>query len=265
MLGQIKPALRKAKGKQGTHSVEMPAIPELAGHSILTLDLGRRTGWAMVTKDVEDSGVHELYSEKSGLRSYEDGVRFSGFERWLTAMDEAHGGFDVLAFEVVHPKTHRSSRQSQIYAGFRATLMSWCHLRGRILLPVPVQTIKKAITTRGNAKKEEVIAALRELGYSPFDDNEADAIGLLLTLYVLPALIGQQVAIDQKTVDAVRAVAYTAQLDQEAKNAGSLRGDGQGQRQKKGVGLRKSPRRSRRQGPFRPPPRGRDLSTGPPL
>ena len=45
---------------------------------------------------------------------------------------------------------------------------------------VPVGTIKRHITGRGNADKAAVIAAVRARGYSPSDDNEADAIAILL-------------------------------------------------------------------------------------
>ena len=44
---------------------------------------------------------------------------------------------------------------------------------------VPVGTIKRHITGKGNATKEEVIAAVRAKGLSPVDDNDADALALL--------------------------------------------------------------------------------------
>jgi crossover junction endodeoxyribonuclease RuvC len=44
---------------------------------------------------------------------------------------------------------------------------------------VPVGTIKRHITGKGNATKEEVIAAVRAKGFSPVDDNDADALALL--------------------------------------------------------------------------------------
>jgi crossover junction endodeoxyribonuclease RuvC len=44
---------------------------------------------------------------------------------------------------------------------------------------VPVGTIKRHTTGRGNADKEAVIAAVRALGFDPVDDNEADALALL--------------------------------------------------------------------------------------
>ena len=44
---------------------------------------------------------------------------------------------------------------------------------------MPVGTIKRHITGRGNADKDAVIAAVRALGFDPADDNEADALALL--------------------------------------------------------------------------------------
>ncbi|MCX8006193.1 MAG: hypothetical protein N2688_14785, partial [Burkholderiaceae bacterium] len=45
---------------------------------------------------------------------------------------------------------------------------------------VPVGTIKRFATGRGNADKAAMIAAVRARGFAPADDNEADAIALLL-------------------------------------------------------------------------------------
>ncbi|GAB4112596.1 MAG: hypothetical protein Fur0019_19060 [Tibeticola sp.] len=44
---------------------------------------------------------------------------------------------------------------------------------------VPVGTIKKHATGRGNAGKDQVIIAVRSRGHAPVDDNEADALALL--------------------------------------------------------------------------------------
>ena len=45
---------------------------------------------------------------------------------------------------------------------------------------VPVGTIKRFATGKGNAGKDAVVAAVRARGFSPADDNEADAIAILL-------------------------------------------------------------------------------------
>ena len=39
--------------------------------------------------------------------------------------------------------------------------------------------IKRHITGKGNASKQEVIKAIEAIGYHPKDDNEADALALL--------------------------------------------------------------------------------------
>lgn len=44
---------------------------------------------------------------------------------------------------------------------------------------VPVATIKKHATGKGNAGKEEMIAAAKARGHQPTDDNEADALAIL--------------------------------------------------------------------------------------
>ena len=45
---------------------------------------------------------------------------------------------------------------------------------------MPVGTIKRFISGAGNASKDAVIAAVKARGYAPADDNEADAIAILL-------------------------------------------------------------------------------------
>ena len=48
-----------------------------------------------------------------------------------------------------------------------------------LLTSVPVGTIKRHVTGKGNADKQAVIAAVKALGFNPADDNEADALALL--------------------------------------------------------------------------------------
>ena len=47
------------------------------------------------------------------------------------------------------------------------------------ILGVPVGTIKKHATGKGNAGKEAMIEAMQLLGHPVTDDNEADALALL--------------------------------------------------------------------------------------
>ena len=63
------------------------------------------------------------------------------------------------------------------FRGFESHLLRQRQLN---LKGVPVGTIKRHTTGKGNAPKEAMIAAARGRGFSPADDNEADAIALLL-------------------------------------------------------------------------------------
>ena len=58
-------------------------------------------------------------------------------------------------------------------------LTAWCERTSTPYLGVPVATIKRHATGKGNAGKADVIKAVRARGFAPKDDNEADALALL--------------------------------------------------------------------------------------
>ncbi len=59
-------------------------------------------------------------------------------------------------------------------------MAAWAELRGIPYEGVPVGKIRRHATGKGNAPKEAMIAATRARGFSRADDNEADAIAILL-------------------------------------------------------------------------------------
>ena len=65
------------------------------------------------------------------------------------------------------------------YGGYLAHLTAWAEANRIPYQGVPVGTIKRHITGKGNADKQAVIDAVRKLGFAPADDNEADALALL--------------------------------------------------------------------------------------
>ncbi len=77
-------------------------------------------------------------------------------------------------------RRHAATDAAHVYGGLMATLTAWAEEQGVPYQGVPVGTIKRHITGKGNADKRAVIAAVRARGYHPTDDNEADAIALLL-------------------------------------------------------------------------------------
>ncbi|ENN94806.1 crossover junction endodeoxyribonuclease RuvC [Bartonella vinsonii] len=142
--------------------------------TILYVDLGTKTGWAICGADGHIfSGTVNFQS-----RRFEGGgMRYLRFKQWLTEMKATAGSIDAVYFEEVH--RHMGTDASHIYGGFLATLTAWCEHHQIPYEGIPVGTIKKATTGKGNASKEEIIQAMRAKGHKPKDDNEADALAIL--------------------------------------------------------------------------------------
>ena len=142
--------------------------------TILALDLGTTTGWALR----ESSGHITSGTESFKPQRFEGGgMRFLRFKRWLSEIKQSCDEIDCLHFEEV--RRHVSTDAAHAYGGFLATLTAWCEHHQIPYQGVPVGTIKKHATGKGNAGKEDVIAAIRARGHAPVDDNEADALALL--------------------------------------------------------------------------------------
>jgi hypothetical protein len=141
----------------------------------LALDLGTSTGWAIRGHDgLITSGTVSL---RPG-RFDGGGMRYLRFTNWLTEIDRLSGPIAAIWFEEV--RRHAGTDASHIYGGLMATLTAWAELRGVPYEGVPVGTIKRHASGKGNADKAAMIAAVRARGFSPVDDNEADAIAILL-------------------------------------------------------------------------------------
>jgi hypothetical protein len=96
---------------------------------------------------------------------------------WLQEVDETAGGVGAVYFEEV--RSHRGVATAHAYGGFLAHLTAWAEANKIPYLGVPVATIKRHATGRGNADKDAVIVAVRAIGFDPADDNEADALAPL--------------------------------------------------------------------------------------
>ena len=147
-----------------------PTIP-----SILALDLGTTTGWAV--RNGRSRILHGT-AEFRPSRYEGGGMRYLRFGKWLDQTLEVTGGIDAVYFEEV--RRHIGTDAAHIYGGFLAALTSWCEQKGIAYQGVAVGTIKRFAAGKGNADKATMIAAIRERGFEPADDNEADAIAILL-------------------------------------------------------------------------------------
>ena len=105
------------------------------------------------------------------------GMRYLRLVNWLTELDRLSWPIATIWFEEV--RRHAGTDAAHVYGGLLATLTAWAEMRGVPYQGVPVVTIKKHATGKGNANKAAMIAAAQARGYSPADDNEADAIAIL--------------------------------------------------------------------------------------
>lgn len=141
--------------------------------TILSLDLGTTTGWALSHNGEIRSGTISFKDTRFDSK----GSRFTKFFRWLQNQ-KAHYDIESIVYECV-TMLHKSSASAHCYGGFMATLQMFGDHHNIPYEGVSVGTIKKFATGKGNASKDDVIRAMRGKGHQPIDDNEADALALL--------------------------------------------------------------------------------------
>jgi len=123
---------------------------------ILALDLGTRTGWAIFDggKPIA-SGTWLLQSDRQR--------RFEGAGmKWLRlrgCLDNAAEGVGRVAIEEV--RRHLGVDAAHAYGGALAVVTAWCEAHSVPYEGLPVATIKKHATGKGNAKKDAMMAAAR--------------------------------------------------------------------------------------------------------
>lgn len=104
-------------------------------------------------------------------------MRYLKFAQWLEETITQTGAKRIFFEEV---RNHKGIDAAHVYGGLMATLTALCEKRNIPYEGIPVGTIKKFMTGKGNANKEAMIKAARSRGFAVEDDNEADAIGILL-------------------------------------------------------------------------------------
>ncbi len=137
---------------------------------ILAIDPGTLCGWSLYDARTITGGVWNLQSR----RHEGGGMRYVSFKRHLRDI----GKVDLVAYEEV--RRHMGVDAAHVYGGLIAHLSAWCEENDIPYTAVPVATIKKFATGKGNAKKPDMIEACKiKLKIDPEDDNHADAIWLL--------------------------------------------------------------------------------------
>lgn len=147
-----------------------------APHSILALDLGTRTGYALLRAD----GRVESGTERFDLKPNEgQGQRYVKFRRWLVETKQANPDIGELLFEQVMGHGAFAVIAAHVYGGLLATLQAFGEHHNIPYRGIGVSTIKKQFAGHGKASKTDVIRQCEVMGFKPTSDNEADAIALL--------------------------------------------------------------------------------------
>jgi len=146
---------------------------------IIFLDLARQAGWAEgATGEPIRSG-----SEMLAPTDATHGRTFAALDAFLTERIEAFRP-NVVAFEQPMDPRHMGGRTTfktaRLLMGLTAIAEATVHRMGvRTIYECDVRDIRKHLLGKQPAKgqaKEEVMQYLRYTGWTPRDDNEADAI-----------------------------------------------------------------------------------------
>lgn len=141
----------------------------------VAFDLGTHTGWATLIDGQIVSGVWDFTPKR-----YEGGgMRFVRFRKQVAELIESIAGDVCVHYEEV--RRHLGTDAAHIYGGFQSHLLAYCDEHAVPCESIPVGTIKKHATGKGNADKPAMLsaAARKWPQYVCADDNEADARWLL--------------------------------------------------------------------------------------
>lgn len=143
---------------------------------ILALDLATKTGWAFCDGTNLTSGVENF----KGGRYEGGGMRFLRFSQWLASTVQLTGP-EVVVYEEI--RRHMGADAAHIYGGLLSQLTAYCEQHGIPYKGIPVGTIKKTATGKGNAPKDAMVAAAGKAwpDQQIQDDNQADALWILET------------------------------------------------------------------------------------
>ena len=148
----------------------MPAIGTL-----LALDLGTCSGWACAVPGCEPVYGHVWLPSDRG-----DGAFFNRFRQWLLDHITVHAP-RLIVYEaplITASATHIKTAMRLI--GLAAHTIECAYAREVRAEPANNATVKKFVTDNGRAKKPAVMDAIRDMGWTPENDNVADALAVLL-------------------------------------------------------------------------------------
>jgi Holliday junction resolvasome RuvABC endonuclease subunit len=140
---------------------------------IAAIDPGTKTGWAVgIDGDYHNSGVWDFKTK----RHEGGGMRYLRFRRQIDQFVRKYSP-DAVYYEEV--RRHLGVSAAHVYGAFVAEIQAYCEENSIPYMSVPVGTIKKHWTGKGNASKALMVKVAEDKGFHPVDDNEADALAIL--------------------------------------------------------------------------------------
>jgi crossover junction endodeoxyribonuclease RuvC len=148
-----------------------PGAPAAAAYYI-GIDPGTHCGWAVL--DPQGGRVASGTWNLSPKRHEGGGMRFVRLERYVAELLDTYPGAHVAYEEV---RRHMGTDAAHIYGGIVATIARLCEVHALPYTGIPVGTIKKLATGKGNAIKVAMMEAAESRWFWPVaNDNEADAL-----------------------------------------------------------------------------------------
>lgn len=138
---------------------------------ILALDIGTKMGYAIYENGAISFGTFDFTPK----RFEGNGMRFI---RFMNALEEIKP--DIVFFEEI--RRHLGIDAAHCYGGFLSHLQVYCDKQDP-KIPyggITVADVKRIATGKGRADKKQMVEAVKTMGYEVKDDNQADAICILL-------------------------------------------------------------------------------------
>lgn len=139
--------------------------------NILAIDPATKCGWA-ISPTV--GGTWDL----STRRDESKGMKLIRFRNKLVELCQTDPP-DVIAYEAARGGVPGRLGALVASAELQGVLKAFCEDRKIEYRGYSPAEVKKHATGKGNAKKDAMIAAARSKGWSPEDDNHADALWIL--------------------------------------------------------------------------------------
>lgn len=139
----------------------------------LAIDIGTNLGWAY--RGADGRITHGFISLKPN-RFEGGGMRSLRARRWLHEI-AASVSITEIVFEEV--RRHQGVDAAHVYGAIMGEITAFGEERSIPYRGIPIGIWKKALTGKGNASKDQVMAAVMALGYCINVQDEADVIGIL--------------------------------------------------------------------------------------